>query len=117
MKKSNRIFNIIMFIYLTIFGFEKIVFAANVTCSSFGYVLKDLQYIFDYAKFLVPIIVIGLSSYDFIKAVTSKEAKGVNKALNILLKRLALAVVFFFLPILLNILFNMIGINTDTCIR
>ena len=117
MKNYDKKIKILLIICLTMFGFENIVFAASIKCDTFGYVLKDLQYIFDYAKFLVPLLIIGLSSYDFIKAITSKEAKGVNKALNILLRRLALAIVFFFLPVLLNVFFKMIGINADTCLK
>ena len=115
-KNSNKILHIFMIIYLVMFGFERIVFADNVTCSSYGTVLEDLQNIFDYAKFIIPFLIIGLSSYDFIKAITSKEAKDINKAFNTLIKRLALALFFFFLPVLLNVLFKIVGINSNTCI-
>ena len=118
MKKNNRIYiYIFMCLYLAIFGFKTIVLADDLNCNSWGNVIKDLQNLFDFAKIVVPLLVIGLSSYDFIKAITSKEAKDIKKAYNTLLKRLGLAIIFFFLPMLINLFLEMININSDVCVK
>ena len=118
MKKNNKkIIYIFMLLYLVLFGFKTIVLAAGLSCDSWGYLNQDLQNIFNFAKIAVPLLVIGLSTYDFIKAVTSKEAKDIKKAFNTLLKRLGLAIIFFFLPVLLNFLLDLIGTNSKICIE
>ena len=118
MKKNNKnIIYIFMLLYLVLFGFKNIVFAEGLSCDSWGNLKTDLQNIFNFAKILVPLLVIGLSTYDFIKAITSKEAKDIKKAFNILLKRLLYAIIFFFLPVLLNFLLELVGTNSSVCIE
>ena len=118
MKKSEKkVLHFIMFIYLIMFGFKTIVFADGLSCDSWGVLKKDMQNVFDFAKVLIPLLVIGLSSYDFIKAVTSKEAKDIKKAFNILVKRFIYAIIFFFLPVFLNFLLEMVGTNSKVCIQ
>lgn len=117
MNKDNKTFKILMIIYLALFGFKTIVFADDVSCSGWPEVQKDIQNVFDFLKIIIPLLIIGLSSIDFIRAVTSKDAKDFKKAFNILLKRLALAVIFFFLPILINFLLDLVGTNSDICIE
>ena len=116
-ENEKKIFHFLMFLYLIMFGFKTIVFAEGLSCDSWGDLKRDMQNVFDFAKVLIPLIVIGLSSYDFIKAITSKEAKDIKKAFNILLKRFLYAVLFFFLPVLLNFLLEMVGTNSSVCIE
>ena len=115
-KNEKKIMHFIMFLYLIMFGFKTIVFAEGLTCDSWGDLKRDMQNAFNFAKVIIPLLVIGLSTYDFIKAVTSKEAKDVKKAFNILIKRFVYAVIFFFLPILLNFLLDIVGTNSKICI-
>ena len=116
-KNEEKILKYLIILNLIIFGFESTVFAVDLDCSTYGSVLVDIQNVFDFAKIVVPLLVIGLSSYDFIKAITSKEAKDVKKAFNILIKRFAYAIIFFFLPILINFLLKLISIDSNTCVR
>lgn len=116
-KKNRKYLYIFMCLYLVMFGFETIVSAAGLSCDSWGDLKRDLQNIFNFAKIVIPLLVIGLSSYDFIRAITSKEAKDVKKAFNTLLKRFLYAIIFFFLPVLLNFLLDLIGTNSDICIE
>lgn len=116
-RNKKKIINIIMILYLVLFGFKTIVLADGLSCDSWGDLKRDLQNIFNFAKIAVPLLVIGLSTYDFIKAITSKEAKDIKKAFNILLKRLALAILFFFLPVLLNFLLELVGTRSSVCIE
>lgn len=103
-------------LYLVLFGFRTIVFADSLECEAWGNTLKDIQNVFDFCKIVIPLLIIGLSIFDFIKAITGKDEKDLKKAFNRLMKRLALAIVFFFLPVILNFLLELIGTNSDVCI-
>lgn len=111
MKKKT--FNIICLIYLCMFAFNTIVLAdnSNFNCQSFGAVKVDIQNFFNFFKIIVPLLVIGLSSFDFIKAITEKDDKDIKKAFTRLIKRLVYAVILFFLPVILNYLMNMVTNN------
>lgn len=115
--KKNKSIKLIMFLYLVMFGFKTVVFADNQQCKAWGDALQDLQNLFNLLKIAIPLLVIGLSSYDFIKAITSKEAKDVKRAYQTFLKRLILAVVFFFLPTLINLFLSMAGVNSTVCVK
>lgn len=116
-KKEKKILHYLMFIYLIMFSFNRVVFAEGLSCDSWGVLKQDFQNVFNFLKVLIPLLIIGLSSYDFIKAVTSKEAKDIKKAFSILLKRFLYAVIFFFLPVLLNFLLDLVGTNSQVCIE
>lgn len=112
MKKKS--INIICLIYLCMFGFNTIVLAdnnSNFNCQSFAEIKVDLQNFFNFFKIIVPLLVIGLSSFDFIKAITEKDDKDIKKAFTRLIKRLVYAVILFFLPSILNLLMNMVTDN------
>lgn len=111
MKKKT--INIICLIYLCMFAFNTIVFAAGYSfdCDSFGDLKTDIQNFFNFFKILVPLLVIGLSTFDFIKAITEKDDKDIKKAFTRLIKRLVCAVILFFLPVILELLMNMITDN------
>lgn len=116
MKKKKKV-KLILCLYLVMFSFKTIVFADSIQCNAWGDALQDLQNLFDLLKIVIPLLVIGLSSYDFIKAITSKEAKDVKKAYQTFLKRLILAVIFFFLPVLINMFLDMAGVNSTVCVK
>ena len=115
MKKKT--INIIGLIYLCMFAFNTIVLADNnsFNCQSFGDIKVDIQNFFNFFKIVVPLLVIGLSSYDFIKAITEKDDKDIKKAFTRLMKRLIYAVLLFFLPVILDFLMNMI--TNNVCIE
>ena len=111
MKKKT--INIICLIYISVFAFNSIVLADNnnFNCQSFAEIKVDLQNFFNFFKILVPLLVIGLSTFDFIKAITEKDDKDIKKAFTRLIKRLVYAVILFFLPVILNFLMNMVTDN------
>lgn len=112
-KKHLRIYYLI---FISLFSFNKNVFAAsNFDCESFGALRNDLKNFFDFFKIIVPLLVIGLSTYDFIKAISQKDDKDVKKAFSRLLKRIICAIILFFLPVILDLVLNLV---TDTvCIE
>ena len=117
MKKSKKLIHLFMIIYLMLFGFKTIVLADNggLSCDSWGDLKNDIQNVFNFLKFAVPLLVIGLSSYDFVKAVAAKDNKDVKKAFQRLLKRFLYAILLFFLPVLINFLLELAGTNTKIC--
>lgn len=116
--KKNKIIKVFMCLYLVMFGFKTIVLAdTSVECSDWGRAKQDMQNLFNLLKIIIPLLVIGLSSYDFIKAITSKEDKGLKKAFNTFLKRLGYAVIFFFLPTIINLLMDLVADGKDICIE
>ena len=117
MKNNKKFIYIFMIMFLVMFGFKTIVLADGLSCNSWGTVLQDLQNVFDFVKIIVPLLIIGLSTYDFIKAVTAKDDKGLKKAFQILLKRFVYAILLFFLPVLINLLLELVAINSNVCIE
>ena len=107
---KRKTIQIIGLIYLCMFAFETIVLASNYSfdCRSFGDLKTDIENVFNFIKILIPLLVIGLSTVDFIKAIAEKDDKDIKKAFTRLIKRLIYAVIFFFLPVLLNLLMNLI---------
>lgn len=116
--KKNKIINIGFIMYLCMFSFERLVLAADGTkCNQMGKLRTDLQSFFNLLKILVPLLVIGLSIYDFIKAIGGKNDKDLKKASKRFFTRLVLAVVFFFLPVLINVLLDLFMVDSVTCIE
>ena len=95
----------------------KNVFAANIfDCNSISAFGKDMQNLFDFLKVGIVLLVIGLSTYDFLKAILQKDEKDIKKAFQSLIKRLVCAAILFFLPIFLNIILYVLGITNSICI-
>lgn len=76
-----------------------------------------IQKILDYIKVIAPILVVVLSSIDFVKVVWSSDDESMKKAQQKLAKRLVAAVLLFMLPVLINLMFNLINdsIIDPTC--
>lgn len=117
MKK--KLVKILCVIYLCFFAFETLVIADNLegNCTTIEDILIDLQNIFDFIKIIIPLIIIGLSSIDFIKAISQKDDKDIKKAFVRLMKRLIYAVIFFFLPVILNVFVDFIIEDISVCIK
>ncbi len=79
-----------------------------------GKFLKFLQDIFDIMKYAGPVLCLVLSTMDFIKAAASQDKEALKKASQRSLKRLGLAMLLFFIPLLIDFLFPLFGWN-GTC--
>lgn len=73
-----------------------------------------LQELFNIMKYAGPILCLVLSTMDFIKAAAAQDKDALKKAAQTGLKRLGLAILLFFIPVLLNFLFPLLGWN-GTC--
>lgn len=97
-------------------GNGSIIGDGEVTCSSLGDFKGDLQNIFKAFKIVAPILTLVLSSVEFLVAVTSKEGEGLKSASKKLSTRLILVAVLFFLPIILNVILDLVFPGASTCI-
>ena len=79
-------------------------------------VKKDLEQILKIMRVIGPLIVVVLSSVEFIVAITGKDDDAIKKCTQKLGLRLILIVVLFFLPVLLNLLLGLIDQKYTTCI-
>lgn len=59
-------------------------------------------------KIVVPILIIILGSVDFGKAVISDDQKAISKSAQSLGKRLIAGIIIFFIPTIINVVFNVI---------
>ena len=113
--KKEKILKYIGFTYLMIMTFNKKVFALR--CTDLGEIKNDLQYFFNLIKIILPLLIIGLSIVDFISAISSKNERDLKKTFNKFVKRVVLAIVFFFLPLLINVALDLFMIDSTTCIN
>ena len=82
---------------------------------------KILSY-FNIIRFAVPILVVGLGILDFTKAIFAGDDGEMKKAQSKFFKRILIAILFFFVPIFVNLLLSIANhvwdiINPSTCIR
>lgn len=74
-----------------------------------------LKMILNLIKFAVPILIIGLSIIDFIKAIAAQDDKDLKNAANKLTKRMIIGVIIFLLPTLIEFILKLADINSGTC--
>lgn len=71
-------------------------------------------------KIIVPILVIGLGIFDFVRAIFASSEDDMKKAQKTFVRRLIIAVIIFFSPILINLVINITNeaagfVNSGTC--
>ena len=75
-----------------------------------------LQQIFTFIKVLGPILVVVLSSIDFIKVIAKGDDDAMAKAQKKLFTRLVLAILLFLIPTLVAVLLDLFGLTSNsTC--
>lgn len=72
-------------------------------------VIDFLQQIFNVFKFAAPILCLALSIVDFVKATASQDKDALKKAAQMTGKRIIYAIILFFIPTLINFLFDLLG--------
>ena len=68
-----------------------------------------LQQIFNIMKYLGPLFCLVFSVVDFVKAAASQDKEALAKAGKTTFKRVILAMCLFFIPVLINYIFPLIG--------
>ena len=89
---------------------------SNTDCSTLGSFGQDLQSIFNVFKIVAPLLTLALSSYDFVVSITSKQAEGLQKSAKKFTTRLALVVLLYLLPSVLNFLLELTLGQGNTCV-
>lgn len=69
-----------------------------------------LDGIFSLLQIIVPVVAIGLSIMDYIKALINQDQSVVKKTNSKTIKRLIVAIIFIFLPYLMDLLFKLFGL-------
>ena len=90
-------------------------------CEGTVTIWRLLGYVVLVIKIVIPIILIVLGMLDLGKAVVSNDDKAINKSVTTLTKRFVAAIIIFFIPSLVNTVFNiLVGINlgnsASTCV-
>lgn len=80
-----------------------------------GDVAHFLQQIFNVIKYLGPLFCLVFSVVDFVKAAASQDKEALAKAAKTSLKRIILAMLLFFIPLLIDFLFPLIGFYDGAC--
>ena len=72
-----------------------------------------IEFAFNLIKYLAIIMLFVFSIIEYAKAVASSDEKAIKKATTNTIKRLIIAVIIFFAPILISFLFRVLGIASD----
>ncbi len=72
-----------------------------------------VKQIYGLIKYLIPVLIIGLSIVDFLKVLLSGEEKVYKEAWSKFVKRIMIGIVILLLPILLRIVINISGVLED----
>ena len=76
-----------------------------------------LNFAFQLIKYIAIVLLFVLSVIDFAKATASNKDDAIKKAIQTAIKRIIIAIIIFFLPILINFLLDLLGIvsTNPTC--
>ena len=119
MKKKNLL---LLIIFVGILAFSIRVNGANsVSCTGvFGDELIDAlnKYVFTPIKWIVPVLLLILTTIDFAGVVFSGDKKGMDKAKSNFLKRGIAALIIFFAPEIINLIVKLVNEQSiSSCIN
>lgn len=83
----------------------------NAACSTLEPLINFLKAVLAIIQWGIPILLIIMGSIDLGKAVMASDDKEIKGATSKLLKRAIAAIAVFFIPLLVNLLINMVGQN------
>lgn len=78
-----------------------------------GETIKIVKRIYDIIKVLIPVLIVILSTVDFLKVVIYDDEKNYKSAFDKLVKRLIIGVIFFLLPILVSFVIKYSGLDVE----
>lgn len=82
-------------------------------CSDLPKTTALVKQIYGFIKYLIPVLVIGLSIVDFLKVLLNGEEKVYKDAWSKFVKRIIIGIVILLLPILLKVAINISGVLDD----
>lgn len=74
-----------------------------------------LQDVYRAVQIAIPILVILLCSVDMVRAVVSQDEKDMQAAQAKAIKRVIIGMAVFFVPLILDVLLDLVGIASGTC--
>ena len=66
-------------------------------------------------QYIGVILALVLSTIDFIKVVPTQDKDAIKKASSKAFTRLVIAIIIFFVPIILDFILELVGFNNPTC--
>lgn len=119
MKRKSLILLIIvatLFVGISVDAKELSILASNTSCTGYFGSASDpkslmgiIVQIFDMIKIAVPIILLATTTFDFSKVVFSDSKDAMEKAKKNFTKRAMIAVIIFFIPVLLEIILSYVN--------
>lgn len=89
----------------------------EVTCNDLSFILNIVKYLFKAIQWGIPIFLIVLITIDVLKAMIAGDEKKTKEAISKAGKRFLYAIIFFFIPYLVKLIFsNVPGASLD-CLR
>ena len=114
---KNKIKYIITFVFLALISFPVSAKPTYVTCGPIKELPKKVlelsNTIVNVLQILVPIILVIFGMIDMIKAISSQKEDEMKKAQGVLVKRLILGALVYFVIFIVKLLLSAIGGNTD----
>lgn len=80
------------------------------TCDDIPATMELIKKVYNFLKYLIPVIIIGLGILDFVKVVLSDDSKVFKDAWSRLLKRIIIGIVILILPAILTLIINLSGV-------
>lgn len=78
-----------------------------------GETIKIVKRIYDIIKVLIPVLIVVLSTVDFLKVIIYDDEKNYKSAFDKMIKRLIIGVIFFLLPILVSFVIKYSGLDVE----
>lgn len=86
-------------------------------CSKTAGIFEIVGNILNIFKYIIPLIIIAYATFDFTKAVTSKENDMIKKSSKRAIYRVIAGIAIFFLPSIITFLFGLIGVGESDCLK
>ncbi len=86
---------------------------ASADCSTLDDIRDHIQTVFNWIKIIAPILLIVFGCMDFGKAVVQNDEAALKKATSNFIKRAIATVAIFFLPLIINVLLHLPGIESS----
>lgn len=83
-------------------------------CDTLMPILRIVIYLLKIFQWVIPVILIALVTFDFVKSITANDEKNMNKAKDVAVKRLIYAVIIFLVPAIVRFTFKIIGNSLST---
>lgn len=82
-------------------------------CDNIPETTAFIKKIYNLLKYLIPVMVIGLSIVDFVKVILSGEEKIYKEAWSKFVKRIVVGIIILILPVLLSFIINLSGVTEN----